>query len=276
MEKQEVISWLVMESATEPEKPKNLKVKKDNGLFYVEFDSTLQYINRKNRNGRIYTDPLKQDIHAPHIRELQEKNSWCGEAGHPMGNNDMGRIMTIDPTLVSHHIPFIDAQGDRIFGKVATFDDGGYGTKMTRMILQGMEPAFSLRALTKLTKRPDGTSIAQGRSHIVCYDWVFLPSHKEAYRDQSTPIRKIQKDVEAGGNVMKESLIPVTESMIKDFIAMESVNVNLISNLYEVTTESMELSKDMKTVVLREGASTFHVKVEDKIQHDIRNYMSKF
>lgn len=274
MQKEEVISWLVMESVSDPQKPKDLKVRKDNGLFWVEFDSTLQYINRRNRNSRIYTEQLKTDIHAPHIRELQQKKSWFGEAGHPMGG-DMSRIMTIDPTMISHHIPFIDSEGDRIFGKVATMDNGGYGTQMTRMTLQGMEPAFSLRALTKLTKRPDGTSIAQGRSHIICYDWVILPSHKEAYRDQSTPIRKIHKDVETNGNVMKESLIPVTESMIKDFIAMESVNVNLISNLYEVTMESMELTPDMKNIILREGASTFYVKVEDKIQHDIMNFMSK-
>lgn len=275
MQKQEVISMLVMESVSDPTQPKDLKVRKDNGLFFVEFDTTLQYTNRKNRNSRIYRDQLKQDIHAPHLQELRSKKSWFGEAGHPMGS-DMNRIMTIDPTMISHHIPDITSTGDRIHGRVSTVDNGGYGTQMTRLILQGMEPAFSLRALTKLTKRPDGTSVAEGRTHIVCYDWVILPSHQEAYRDTSTEIVKVRKDVECDGNILKESLIPVTESMIKDFISMESANVNLISNLYEVTKESMELTPDMRNIILREGAQTFYVKVEDKIQHDIRSFMSKF
>lgn len=275
MNKQEVISMLVMESHTDPEKPKDLKVRKDNGLFFVEFDSTFQYVKRRNRNNRIYVDQLKQDIHAPHLQELRSKKSWFGEAGHPHGT-DMNRIMTIDPTMISHHIPEITSTGDRIHGRVATLDNGGYGTQMTRLILQGMEPAFSLRALTKLTKRPDGTSIAEGRTHVICYDWVILPSHKEAYRDTSSQIVQVRKDVEASGNILKESFVPVTESMIRDFISMESANVNLISNLYEVTKESMELTPDMRNVILREGAQTFYVKVEDKIQQDIRNFMSGF
>lgn len=275
MNPNEIISMMVMESFTEPQKPQDLKVRKDNGLFFVEFDSTFQYINRQNRNRRIYREPLKQDIHAEHIRELQSKKSWFGEAGHPT-SNDMGRIMTIDPTMISHHIPHIQSTGDRIHGRVATVDNGSYGTQMTRLILQGMEPAFSLRALTKLTKRPDGSSIAEGRSHIVCYDWVILPSHKEAYRDESKEIVKVCKDVESSGNTVKESSFIVTENMIADFIALESMNVRLISDIYEVATENMELTKDMRNVILREGNQTFYVKVEDKIQHDIRNFMSNF
>lgn len=273
MEKEELVSWLVMESTTEPQKPKDLQVRKDNGLLYVEFDSTFQYVNRQNRNRRTYRDLLKQDIHAAHIREMQKANSWCGEAGHPM-SNEMSRIMTIDPTNVSHHIPMITSTGDRIHGKVVTLDNGGVGTQMTRNILQGIDPAFSLRALTKLTKRPDGSTIAEGRSHIICYDWVFLPSHKEAYIDKSNPIRTVRKDVDKA--IVTESLVAVTESMIRDFIAMESVNVNLISNVYEVAKESMELTEDMSKVILREGNQTFLVKLEDKIQHDVMSYMNKF
>ncbi len=211
MERHEVFSTIVMEQVSDPMKPQNLKVNTVNGLTYVEFDTVLQTLNRQNRNRRTYTDLLKTDLEAEHIRELKSKNSWCGEAGHPMGA-DINRIMNIDPTMISHHIPSTSTSGDIINGRVVTFDNGGYGTQMTRAILQGLEPAFSLRALTKLTKRPDGSSIAQGKTHIVCYDWVILPSHKEAYRDQSKPIKVVSQNLNDStrGGVVTESLIPVT------------------------------------------------------------------
>ncbi len=274
MQKNEVISTLIMESFTEPEKPKNLEVKRENGLFYVEFDSTFQYTNRRNRNNRTYGSRLQQDVHAPHIKELISKNSWCGEAGHPL-SNEMSRIMTIDPTMISHHIPFITNTGDRIHGRVNTLDNGAHGTAMTKAILQGLEPAFSLRALTKLTKHPDGSSVAEGKTHVICYDWVILPSHKEAYRDESSAVKKIYLGATADNCVQESVLLPVTESMITDYIAAESTNVNLISNIYEVAKESMTLSADLRNVIIREGDRTFHVKVEDTIQHEIMNFMSR-
>lgn len=277
MEKHEIISTVVMEQVSEPMKPENLKVNTINGLTYVEFDTILQALNRQNRNRRTYTDMLKTDLNAEHIIEMQSKNSWCGEAGHPMGG-DINRIMSIDPQLISHHIKSTTCVGDIIKGKVITLDNGGFGTQMTRAILQGLEPAFSLRALTKLTKRPDGSSIAQGKSHIICYDWVILPSHKEAYRDQSSALKIVNQNLtdNTRGGIVTESLVPVTESMILDYIAMESVNVNIISSICEVAKESMSLTPDLKNVVLKEGNRTYHVKVEDKIRHDISSYLSKF
>lgn len=276
MEKREVFAYVVMEQVSEPMKPMNLKEHKtSNGLLYVEFDSKLQALNRFNRNRRSYTDRLKTDLKAEHILEMQKANSWCGEAGHP-DTDQMARIMKIDPQLISHHIPDLWFQGDIVNGKVITLDNGGFGTQMTRNILQNMEPAFSLRALTNLTKRPDGSSVAEGKSFVICYDWVILPSHKEAYRDTSKDLKIVQKEMTKRGNVVTESLVVVTESMIKDYISMDSVNLNLVSDIYEVTKESMELTPDFKNVILREDGRTFHISVEDKIQNDITSYLSKF
>jgi len=276
MIKQEVAAYLIMEATTEPMKPQNLQIYDKNGLFYLRFLTTLQEFNVRNRNGRIYSgNPMIESLRAPHVTELVTNKTWLGEAGHPM-TDDVKRILTIDPKLTSHRINWWNAQGNFLKGEVETLDDGAHGTQMTKNILQGMEPAFSLRALAQLIKQGDGTQLMNSRAHIVTYDWVILPSHKTAYRDQSKPIEKVIRNIELAGNSVQEcALMPVQESQIVDFIKMESKNVRLVSNVCEVAMESMTLSKDLKNVILREGGLTYVVKVEDKIKRDVSRFMSK-
>lgn len=282
MEKQEIIASLIMESVSDPVKPRNVQVQDKNGLFYVNFDTTLQGFNVQNRNRRTYEErAMLESLNAPHIMELIRNRTWLGEAGHPL-TKDNARIMTIDPKLTSHRINSFESRaGGLLHANIDTLDDNGFGTRMTRNILQGMEPAFSLRALAHLIKKPDGSSLVKSRSHIVTYDWVILPSHPNAYRDKSKPITQVMKnfanEVETSGNAVTESniIIPVLESQIADFIAMESVNVNIISNVCEVMKSSMELTHDLKTVILREGSHTYSVKVEDHIRKEVMSYMSR-
>lgn len=275
MKKNEVAGFLIMESTMEPSKPTNLQVYDKGGLFYVKFDTTLQEFNRQNRNRRTYVkEPMLTSLNAPHIQELLRNRTWLGEAGHPM-EEDVKRILTIDPKLTSHRINSFYSEGYMLKGEVETLDDGGYGTRMTKNILQGMEPAFSLRALAPLTKRADGSSLVQAKSHIVTYDWVILPSHDKAYRDQSKPIQKVVKDIQNDGNTVTESAIAVAESQLKSFIALESANVKLVSNVCEVSAQSMSLTSDFKHAVLKEGSNTYLVNIEDKIKHEARGYFSR-
>lgn len=275
MRRDEVIACLLMESVMEPTRPTNVEVCDKGGLFFVRFKTILQEFDAVNRNRRIYTlAAMMESLRAPHIHELMSKGSWKGEAGHPE-SQEVSRILTILPNNTSHKINSFDIKGKLLMGEVETLDDNAEGTRMTKNILQGMEPAFSLRALASLTKRADGISLVQSRAHLVCYDWVILPSHEKAYRDTSSPIQKISKPGFNTGQIMTESniVIPVMENQITDFIKMESHNVKLISNLHEVALESMQLTADKQNVILREGSNTYLVKVEDRIKHDIRGYM---
>jgi len=266
-----------MEAATDPIKPQNIQVFDKNNLFYLKFETYLQEFNVKNRNRRIYLkDAMVESLNSPHIQELMKKKSWKGEAGHPL-DSDIKRILTIDPKLTSHKINSFYFSGNFLKGEVETLDDDGYGKRMTKNILQGMEPAFSLRALAPLMKKPDGTELVRSRAHIVTYDWVILPSHNTAYRDESKPIQRIVKSIEASGNsVMENVSIPVVESQVIDYIKEESKNVKLVSNVCEVSLGTLVLSKDGKYAVLKEDGSTYYISIEDRIKSDIRNFLSKF
>lgn len=271
--KEQLAAYLIMESMSDPVPVKNVEFNDKNGLFYVRFDTVLQDFNTKNRNNRIYmSEAMIPSLMADHIMELQSKGSWGGEFGHPH-SDDIKRILTIDPKLVSHRIVKHEVNSARCTGTIETFDNE-YGRQFSKMILQGLEPAFSLRALAPLVKRPDGVSIVKTKAHVVTYDAVILPSHKVAYRDKSKPVEKIFKSLAENGNDMThQSLLPVHESMITDFIAMESMNVKLISNVCEVALESMQLSKDTRHVILKESGNTYIVPLEEKIQRDISAYM---
>ena len=277
MYKEQALAYCVMETTSDPISPKNIKEVKDPiGLYSIKFDASLQSYNRRNRNGRNYDkDAMWESLQANHIQELIRKNSWCGEAGHPI-TEDVKRILTIDPKLISHRINNIAMNGYILNGTIETMASG-YGIDMTKFILQRLESAFSLRALAQINKTPNGEQLVKTKSHVVCFDWVILPSHPEAYQDTSKSVQVMNRAVtESGNNILTgDKLISIMESQIIDFISEESCNINLVSNVFEVAKESMNISKDLKCVIMKESKGTFYVRVEDKIKKDIMNYMNK-
>lgn len=269
-----IAAYLITESVSDPVKVENLNVIKENGLFYLRFEAFLQDFNVLNRNKRMYMgDAMIPSLNAEHIMELQRKQSWFGEAGHP-NSEDPKRILTIDPTMISHRIVSHTATNQGCRGVIETLDTE-HGRDMTKLILQHVEPAFSLRALAPVVKRGDGTSVIKTQAHVVTYDWVVLPSHKTAYRDESKPITKvIQKISDAGNIVTTEACItPVQGSVIKDFILTESMNVKVISNVCEVMLDNAAISKDLRNVILKEGNNTYIVPIEEAIKNEVANFM---
>lgn len=271
--KEEIAAYLIMESVSEPARVSNVEFFDKNNLFYLRFETSLQDFNIKNRNNRIYMgSAMIPSLNADHILELEKKGSWFGEAGHPM-TDDVKRILTIDPKLISHRIVKHTVNNNGCHGTVETIDSE-YGRQMTKNVLQGMEPAFSLRALAPLVKNPDGTSVVKTKSHVVTYDWVILPSHKTAYRDESKPIEKIIKKITDDGNTVTEcSITPVQESSLIDYITQESAQVKLISNVCEVALTGMKLSDDLRHVILKESGRTFIIPLEERIKSDVSKYL---
>lgn len=280
MKKDNVFAYVLMEEMSEPVQIRNLKECSKNGLLYLIFDTVLQSFEVKNRNKRIYSgDAVMESLAAPHVQELIKKGSFVSEYGHPLVK-DMSRVTQIDPARVCGRVNSYYRTGNLLKGEFETFDDGGLGTMLTRRILQGLEPAHSLRAVAKLSKDRNGNDIMNSRAHIIAYDTVILPSHVEAYRDESKDIRVVNQPIVATESTEfgshKEYAFVVNESMLTDFVMEESKNVKLIKNICEVIPETIKLTPDLKHIILKEGTETYYVDTEDKIKHDIRNFLSKF
>lgn len=281
MEKNEVIAHVIMEQTAEPFAA-NIRDFSKNGLTYVIFETVFQSFGVKNRNKRIYDgDAVMASWNAPHIQELIRKKSFVSEYGHPL-DQSMHRITQIDPDRICGRINSYYRSGNLLKGEFETFDDGRCGTMLTRRILQGLEPAFSVRMLAKLTRTKDGTMLMNQPGHLVTADCVILPSHMEAYRDESKAINVVHKAIteSAGANITEEQyqdmVFAINESMFTDFVKEESKNFKLVKSVEEVIGDSIQLTKDLNNIILKEGTDTYYIKVEDKIKHDIRNFMSKF
>ena len=74
----------------------------------------------------------------------------------------------------------------------------------------------------------------------------------------------------------EDMVFAINESMFTDFVKEESKNFKLVKNVEEVIGDSIQLTSDLNNIILKEGTDTYYIKVEDKIKHDIRNFMSKF
>ena len=281
MEKNEVVAHVIMEQTADP-CAVNIRDFNKNGMTYVIFETVFQSFGVKNRNKRIYDgDAVMASWNAPHIQELVRKKSFVSEYGHPL-DQSMSRITQIDPTRICGRINSYYRSGNLLKGEFETFDDGACGTMLTRRILQGLEPAFSVRMLAKLTRTKDGTMLMNQPGHLVTADCVILPSHMEAYRDESKSINIVNKAItESAGMEITEDqyydmVFAVNESMFTNFIKEESKNFKLVKSVEEVIGDSLQLTKDLNNIILKEGTDTYYVKVEDKIKQDIRNFMSKF
>ena len=281
MEKNEVVAHVIMEQTADP-CAVNIRDFNKNGMTYVIFETVFQSFGVKNRNKRIYDgDAVMASWNAPHIQELVRKKSFVSEYGHPL-DQSMSRITQIDPTRICGRINSYYRSGNLLKGEFETFDDGACGTMLTRRILQGLEPAFSVRMLAKLSRSKDGTMLMNQPGHLVTADCVILPSHMEAYRDETKAMNVVHKAIteSVGADITEEqyrdTVFAVNEAMFTDFIKEESKNFKLIKSVEEVIGDSLQLTKDLNNIILKEGSDTYYIKVEDKIKHDIRNFMSKF
>lgn len=281
MERNEVVAHVIMEQTADP-CAVNVRDFSKNGMTYVIFETVFQSFGVKNRNKRIYDgDAVMASWNAPHIQELVRKKSFVSEYGHPL-DQSMHRVTQIDPARICGRINSYYRSGNLLKGEFETFDDGACGTMLTRRILQGLEPAFSVRMLAKLSRTKDGTMLMNQPGHLVTADCVILPSHMEAYRDEAKPMNVVHKAIteSAGMDITEEQyqdmVFAINESMFTDFVKEESKNFKLVKSVEEVIGDSFKLTKDLNNIIIKEGTDTYYVKVEDKIKHDIRNFMSKF
>ena len=282
---EQVQGYIVMESAMEPMKPKIIETVNEPNMFYVRFRTCLQSFDCFNRNKRNYNlRPMMEAVKADHIQELLYKGTWCGENGHP-DSTDIKRILSIDMTKICHRIIDLEFQGNLLYGTIETLNDDAWGKQFTKHILQGLHPSFSLRALAAITKLGDGRGIIKTKPHIVTYDRVILPSHREAYMDNSKPITLVQSATESAtiqesyipeGNTFDDSVHEVNESTIAsvlDYVKEESSTFKELATFFDANYDSVSLVDESK-VCINDGDRKIIVCLEDYIRHDIASYMS--
>lgn len=283
---EQVQGYIIMESAMEPMQPKIIETVNDPNMFFVRFRTCLQSFDCFNRNKRNYNlRPMMEAIKADHIQELLYKGTWCGENGHP-NSTDIKRILSIDLTKICHRIIDVEFVGNLLYGTIETLNDDAWGKQFAKHILQGLHPSFSLRALAAITKLDGGRGMIKTKPHIVTYDRVILPSHREAYMDNSKPITLVQPATEAttvtteefnpaDGNSFSDMIQSVDESAIPeilDYVKEESTRFKELATFFDANYNSVTLINENQ-VCINDGNKKIIVCLEDYIRNDISNYM---
>lgn len=259
---------IVME-ATSPQdsKVEILKEVKENGLNFLRFSACLQDINGYNRNRRKWTVPIiKAMSESPEVQELIARGSFVGEQGHPVpatGKVTLERILNIDPNRTSHRITQLFwPKPNELHGIVETLDEGPGtpGVKMMRNILQGIQPAFSLRSLVPQRKNADGTIDVLGPGRMVCYDRVYLPSHGGAYQDVDVPVKNI---------VTQNEFETVMESFTAHVMA-HSDKIRSIIDTMEPALESASYDPKSETLSVNTEHGRVFISPETKYRDEIR------
>ena len=280
-----------MEATMEPTKPEIVKSVNAPNMFYVTFKSCLQSFDCFNRNKRNYAlNAMTEAIKADHIRELIAKGTWTGENGHP-DSTDIKRILSIDPTKICHRICDVEFRGKLLYGTIETLNDDIWGKQFSKNILQGLEASFSLRALAAIQKLPDGRGIIKTKPHIVTYDRVVLPSHREAYMETDKPVRLTYSGgitesaslesfntledntiyipkgntFEDSTKIIEESSIPSALSYIKD----ESKRFKELATFFDANCDKVTLVSESAVMIQDEMKNKIVINLEDYITKSI-------
>ena len=266
---EKILAYLISEDTTYAQ-PKIIT--EPNKKSMVQVETVLQDESNFNRNGRRYPKPvLDLGLNKPNVRELISKKSWVGEAGHP-NNPSLQRQVSIDPTNISHRIVKWWWDGPLVMGICEALNTER-GRDYQNLILQELETAYSLRAVGPIKQTPEG-NVVQSPLTVITYDWVFLPSHANAYQ------RGIINDVSENtrGNMMSESYcMPILEQQAIAYVKDESKTVKLVSETLGFCYESIALSENNNTIILTESTGNkLVVNLESYISTEVSSYLSKF
>lgn len=263
------IGYIICETAsTEPTSPKIINAVNDR----VTIEANIQDMNKKNRNGRYYSDSeLVPQINSPRINELLKSRNMFGEAGHPT-SKDIARQQTIDPKNLSHLFHKIWVDKDNILSHLSAANTR-VGDDFNRLILDKTKVSFSLRALGSVTNTSKGAEVKNIR--IITWDWVVYPSHASAYMD------KIVNESSSESNLLLVAnenglMVPLSNTQVTSYIKDQSKNVKSVIESFEFLYDKIVLNEQANKVTLhgKDGA-VFSINLESHIQNEIMDYCNK-
>ena len=261
--------YIVLEKNDHPAEVANVQVIDKPHLFYVRFDTILQSLDCRNRNGRQYSgDALVKGLSTPEISELIRNNKWKGERDHPV-SKDIQRIASVLSKCESHRIVKWWREDNLIKGTIETLDDGQFGTALTKNILQGEVPSFSLRALAMLEKNGNTTYVNKP-PRVITYDEVNLPSHKEAYADPTS--NKLMHTDGKHTSVCENGIIEITAADVKEMIQTKSDNLKIVCESFDIDPSTVKVVNHGKQLSVARGGETFIFALESNLSRDISYY----
>jgi len=253
-----IIAYVLNERTTNFE---NVKIEKELSNSII-FEATLQdfFVNRNKR--RYPEEVLIEALQSNHIIELKKNKSWVGEAGHPF-DKSIPRQLSIDHTRVSHIILETSVQSGKCVKGLIETSMFPMGIVMRDSIRQGMNVAFSMRGVASITQKTrDGYFEVKKPLKLVTYDWVFYPSHPNAYQEkiikENTNLITSEEDF---------NIIPITEDGMLEYLNQNSENTNNILSSFNIKNKKSMIKvikpEDIRLIIEDTDTSDkFNIKLE--------------
>ena len=263
--------------------PKPIVVKKDTLTGKPVGHAIFQSGGVRNRNGRIYAiEDLVREIKCARTLELlRTKNLFC-EAGHPI-DTSLQRQSTIDWRNSNCKILTLENVGNNIEGEF-TPSNTELGKAFALDLLEGVIPAFSLRALGSIRQTRLGAQVTDLR--FITYDQVIYPSHSNAYmtnlvNESAGEITESVKVLFEGVNSnMIIPIEPLNESdiaSITSFVQNNSNNLKYINDYFNTHLSNIIITPNGSKVFLKENNSnnSIEVNLEYYVYGELMNYSEK-
>ena len=277
--------FIIMENDNTFQEVSNLEKIVQDRLFFVRFDTILQSLDCLNRNRRWYKgDAIYQSITTPEVEELLRNKKLQSEAGHPV-DGSTARIATIDPKCTCNFITKMWRDGNLIRGSIETIDDvDGYGAKLTRSILQGMNPSYSYRgfAVMQEDKKKNIKYVIQP-PRFITYDEVNLPSHKEAYAEpHKIKVSKsfngeettFESSTSQRTEPLKDASRPILAKDIQEMILHDSDSMKAVCESFHLDPSTLSTYGN-HSFSMKSGSDTFVFQAEYDVARRYSNIWTK-
>lgn len=147
---------------------------------------TLSTLGKKNRNGRVYSKELWENVlNSEYWNDMVSNNSLFGECVHPADNRSTSDPFEIDANNVSHRISEAHIEGDRLIGTVEILDTDA-GRNIASLIDSGCNIGISARGAGDL----NGDEVDPDTYQFKTFDLTFRPSDFNA---RLTPLTESEK-----------------------------------------------------------------------------------
>ena len=283
----EDMGFMYIAEQTSPEDYKitNMDVVNKNGVFFVKFDTCLQSFEVINRNNRQYLmSNIRDCFQTERLQALLADNALYGEMDHPLQefkNQPLTpeRINTIEMSRRSHKIMNPDFKNNMLYAHIETASGTEAGRGFASEIIQGLNPAFSCRALAGLQLINNKPTVIVRK--VITYDWVLYPSHKEAHKvdEAQGVVKKIKTVTESvADNVKKYSkdiLLPLKE--ILENVGHKDVNMNLIMESFELSEDEFvgfDVSKHYG--IFNDGTNQIYCRMNPDSVKEVKDFYSSF
>lgn len=201
---------------------------------------TLSTLGKKNRNGRIYSKELWQNVlNSEYWNDMVSNNSLFGECVHPADNRSTSDPFEIDANNVSHRISEAHIEGDRLIGTVEILDTDA-GRNIASLIDSGCNIGISARGAGDL----NGDEVDPDTYQFKTFDLTFRPSDFNA---RLTPLTESEKKHFKAIKESEETDLLVDKGgSIKDISSDETA-----SNLYgRVKDKLIQFGKTLKGITI--------------------------